>query len=151
MFVYHCLFYTLNPNKIYNTGKFEKFTTPSPPLFTFTPTHDLCPQTHSHSYVLFYSFMLNLLFAYPINLINTNVGPITHPYYNQVRDVNVWNCWWKNVLSQRDQTKWRPSSVLPKRQRRDNVFYLMCTNYYRWLRVPYTVRCFRSQCVRHTV
>ena len=25
--------------------------------------------------------MLNLLFAYPINLINTNVGPTTHPYY----------------------------------------------------------------------
>ena len=25
--------------------------------------------------------MLNLLFAYPIYLINTNVDPITHPYY----------------------------------------------------------------------
>ena len=27
--------------------------------------------------------MLNLLFAYPIFLINTNVGPTTHPYYTK--------------------------------------------------------------------
>ena len=27
--------------------------------------------------------MLNLLFAYPIYLINTNVGPTTHPYYTK--------------------------------------------------------------------
>ena len=27
--------------------------------------------------------MLNLLFAYPIYLINTNVGPTTHRYYTK--------------------------------------------------------------------
>ena len=27
--------------------------------------------------------MLNLLFAYTIFLINTNVGPTTHPYYTK--------------------------------------------------------------------
>ena len=37
--------------------------------------------TFTPSYVLFHPFMLNLLFAYPIYLINTNVDPITHPYY----------------------------------------------------------------------
>ena len=41
--------------------------TPSPPLFT-------------RSNVLFHPLMLNLLFAYPIFLINTNVDRTTHPY-----------------------------------------------------------------------
>ena len=27
--------------------------------------------------------MINILFANPISLINTNVGPITHPYYTK--------------------------------------------------------------------
>ena len=46
----------------------------------FSPSlqHDSCPR-HT-SYVLFHPFMLNLLFAYPIYLINTNVGPINHSY-----------------------------------------------------------------------
>ena len=32
--------------------------------------------------------MLNLLFAYmyPIFLINTNVGPTTHPYYTKYKE-----------------------------------------------------------------
>ena len=63
----------------------------------------------------------------------------------------MWNFWSKHVLSQRDQTKSRPSIVLPKLQRQDNVFYLMCTNYFRWLRVPCTVRRFRSQRVCHRI
>ena len=37
----------------------------------------------THSNVSFHPFMLNLLFAYPIYLINTNVGPTTHPYYTK--------------------------------------------------------------------
>ena len=37
--------------------------------------------TFTPSNVLFHPFMLNLLFAYPINLINTNVGPTIHPFY----------------------------------------------------------------------
>ena len=37
---------------------------------------------HTHTvYILFYSFMLNILFVNPFCFINTNVGPITHPYY----------------------------------------------------------------------
>ena len=56
--------------------------------FTFTPTQSraqgLCPQTHSRPvYVLFYPFMLNILFAIPISLINTNIPPTTHPYYTK--------------------------------------------------------------------
>ena len=43
----------------------------------------LSADTFTPSRVLFYPFMLNLLFAYSINLINTNVGPITHPYYTK--------------------------------------------------------------------
>ena len=52
--------------------------TPSPPLIHV--------RIHIHTQVrIIYPFMLNLLVAYPIYLINTNVhvGPITHPYYTK--------------------------------------------------------------------
>ena len=32
--------------------------------------------------------MLNLLFPYPIYLINTNLGPTTHPYYTKITTDN---------------------------------------------------------------
>ena len=33
--------------------------------------------------------MLNILFANPISLIKTNVGPITHPYYTKNEPINT--------------------------------------------------------------
>ena len=42
--------------------------------------------TFTPSYVLFHPFMLNLLFASPIYLINTNVGPISYPYYTKFKN-----------------------------------------------------------------
>ena len=47
--------------------------------------HLRLPFSHIHTQynVLFHPFMLNLLFAYPIYLINTNVSPTTNPYYTK--------------------------------------------------------------------
>ena len=44
----------------------------------------MAPWNYINSNVLFHPFILNLLFAYPIYLINTNVGPTTHPYYTKI-------------------------------------------------------------------
>ena len=61
-----------NPNISFQHRHCHTF---SSTFHTFTPSN-----------VLFHPFMLNLLFAYPIYLINTNVGPTTHPYYTKSRD-----------------------------------------------------------------
>ena len=44
----------------------------------------MAPWNYINSNVLFHPFILNLLFAYPIYFINTNVGPTTHPYYTKI-------------------------------------------------------------------
>ena len=70
-------------------------------------------------YVLFHPFMLNLLFAYLIYLINTNVVPITHPYYTKLLKVidrcNSPPCkqaldWIEFIFSFRSWPTWRQHS-----------------------------------------
>ena len=65
--------------------------TPSPPLFTFTPTHDSRPHTHSHPVTYYLSVYAQSTVCLP-HLINTNVGPITHPYYTKYLPHYVHDC-----------------------------------------------------------
>ena len=59
--------------------------TPSPSNFQLhSNTWFMSADTFTPSYLLFHPFMLNLLFTYPIYLINTNVGQISHPYYTNL-------------------------------------------------------------------
>ena len=67
----HCAFLFIHRNISFQHRHCHTFAST---FHTFTPSN-----------VLFHPFMLNLLFAYPIYLINTNVGPTTHPYYTKFK------------------------------------------------------------------
>ena len=67
----HCAFLFIHPNNSFQHRHCHTFAST---FHTFTPSN-----------VLFHLFMLNLLFAYPIYLIETNVGPTTHTYYTKFK------------------------------------------------------------------
>ena len=65
----HCAFLFIHPNSSFQHRHCHIFAST---FHTFTPSN-----------VLFHPFMLNPLFAYPIYLINTNVGASTNTYYTK--------------------------------------------------------------------
>ena len=63
------------------------YTETSIPVHTLP--HHFTFHLHSNTWFMFANtfispFMLNIRFANPINFTNTNVGPITHPYYTKL-------------------------------------------------------------------